>query len=404
MNPVNDAPTAINLNSTAAYVEDDATVDLDDIVVSDIDVVPAQTISATLTLANPSTGVLTTSGGATYDVLTGIWTTTGNPASVNSALSGVAFVPTLDGELDTTITTHIEDQNGAGPANGTITLTVTPVNDAPVTGNNTVVTLEDTAYTFAGSDFNFADVDPVATLASVKISGLTGAGALQLSGADVSLNQVVSRADIDAGNLKFVPDADASGTSYDSFSFTVNDGVLDSTASVTMTIDVTANVDAPTTSDNTVITSEDTTYIFSAGDFNFSDSDTGESLVSVKIGGLVTSGSLQLGGVDVTLNQVVGRADIDAGLLAFVPIPDENGVGSFTFSVNDGALDSTSSATMNIDVTAVNDPDTGAVTIQGIAREDKVLTADTTALADTDGLGAFNYQWQRNGVKHSGRR
>ena len=52
---------------------------------------------------------------------------------------------------------------------------------------------------------------------------------------DVSPNQVITRADIDAGNLKFIPVANASGIGYDSFQFSVNDGVLDSTASATLT-------------------------------------------------------------------------------------------------------------------------------------------------------------------------
>ena len=39
----------------------------------------------------------------------------------------------------------------------TVTITVNPVNDAPAGTNNTVTTLEDTAYTFAAADFGFTD-------------------------------------------------------------------------------------------------------------------------------------------------------------------------------------------------------------------------------------------------------
>ena len=45
--------------------------------------------------------------------------------------------------------------------------------------------------------------------------------------------------------------------------------------------------------------------------------------------------------------------------------------------------------------TVLNDPPTGIVTIAGSATEDQTLTADTTALADQDGIGATHYQWQR---------
>ena len=109
---------------------------------------------------------------------------------------------------------------------------------------HTVITNENNTYTFSASDFNFSDIDGD-TLDSVKITNLEALGSLQLSGADVILNQVIIRTEIDAGNLKFVPVNNASGTGYDSFGFSVNDGTSDSSSSYTMTIDVN---DAPTTS------------------------------------------------------------------------------------------------------------------------------------------------------------
>ena len=47
-------------------------------------------------------------------------------------------------------------------------------------------------------------------------------------------------------------------------------------------------------------------------------------------------------------------------------------------------------------VTNVNDAPTNAVTIDGQATEDQMLTAQTDTLADDDGLGTFSYQWQRS--------
>ena len=44
----------------------------------------------------------------------------------------------------------------------------------------------------------------------------------------------------------------------------------------------------------------------------------------------------------------------------------------------------------------VNDAPTGGVTISGIVAEDQTLTADTSTLADADGLGTLHYQWQRD--------
>src|SRR4030095_2293878 len=108
--PVNDPPTATNLTQTQSYTEGAASVALTDIVVSDVDT--GETITATLTLANPLAGVLTTSGTATYNATTGVWTITGTVAEVNAALAAVSFTPATNNDLDTTITTHIQDAAG----------------------------------------------------------------------------------------------------------------------------------------------------------------------------------------------------------------------------------------------------------------------------------------------------
>ena len=44
----------------------------------------------------------------------------------------------------------------------------------------------------------------------------------------------------------------------------------------------------------------------------------------------------------------------------------------------------------------INDDPSGSVTIEGTAAEDETLTANTDTLADDDGLGTLNYQWQSN--------
>ena len=422
-------------------------------------------------------------------------------------------------------------------------------NSPPTAANNTVVTLEDTNYTFTVADFNFSDPDAGDTLQFVQITSLETVGALQLSGVDVVLNQVIAVADIIAGNLTFTPVPDANGVGYDSFDFKVSDGFAQTTGTVlnsfipsgpagvsgntdlafdgtniwlshnttdtiyeldaagnilssfaapsthpagltfdgtnlwlvdrssdviyeldtagnilssfaapntspsgltfdgtnlwmvdnsadmiyeidtsgnplssfatpggsargltwdgtslwladdadqliyelntsgavlssfaapdtgaagitfdgtdfwhadsntqdifqlagpnsvtysaaayTMTVDVTPDNDAPTAADNTVVTLEDTAYVFTAADFNFSDIDTGDTLQHVQITSLETAGALQLSGVDVVLNQIIDVADITAGNLTFTPAQDQNGVAydSFGFKVSDG--------------------------------------------------------------------
>jgi hypothetical protein len=66
-----------------------------------------------------------------------------------------------------------------------------------------------------------------------------------------------------------------------------------------------------------------------------------------------------------------------------------------SYSDNNGTAESvTSSPTASI--ANVNDAPAGGVTITGTTTEDQVLTADTSALSDDDGLGTLHYQWQRD--------
>ncbi|MEW8048125.1 MAG: DUF4347 domain-containing protein, partial [Candidatus Thiodiazotropha sp.] len=49
-----------------------------------------------------------------------------------------------------------------------------------------------------------------------------------------------------------------------------------------------------------------------------------------------------------------------------------------------------------------NDAPVGSPVITGIVTEDQTLTADTSGISDADGLGAFSFQWLRDGVAIAG--
>ena len=159
-----------------------------------------------------------------------------------------------------------------------------------------MLTTENTPHIFSAGDFSFADVDPGAALASIEVTSLETAGFLRLSGIDVTLNQIINKADIDAGLLRFTPVANETGVAYDSFAFTVNDGGLDAAAAATITVNVSPTNTAPTTSDSAVSTAEDGAYTFSATDFDYLDAE-GAALASIEITGLGSVGALQLNGV-----------------------------------------------------------------------------------------------------------
>ena len=136
----------------------------------------------------------------------------------------------------------------------------------------------------------------------------------------------------------------------------------------TLTSDATAAVAAstntpPSASNGTVTTNEDTAYTFAAADFNFSDTDPGDTLESVEIITLPASGTgtLALSGTPVTAGQEIAEAGI--GTLTYTPPANANGAGyaSFTFGVSDGEIPSPA-YTMTINVTAVNDAPTAGQT------------------------------------------
>ncbi|MFZ4702514.1 MAG: type I secretion C-terminal target domain-containing protein, partial [Candidatus Methylumidiphilus sp.] len=123
-------------------------------------------------------------------------------------------------------------------------------NHAPAGADKTVTLAENAIYTFAVSDFGYTDPNdnPANALLRVKITTLPNAGSLKLNGVAVTVGQMVVIADINAGNLKFTPAVNASGTNYANFTFqvqddggTVNGGIDLDPMPNTFTFNVTAN-------------------------------------------------------------------------------------------------------------------------------------------------------------------
>ncbi len=135
---------------------------------------------------------------------------------------------------------------------------MTAVNDAPEGSDKTVTVVEDGTYVLTATDFGFSDAadTPANAFASVTITQLPAAGSLQLDGSDVGQNQVISRADIDAGKLTFTPAADANGAGCAELRFAVTDdggtangGEDTDQTPNTIAFDVTAVNDPPVLSD-----------------------------------------------------------------------------------------------------------------------------------------------------------
>ena len=125
---------------------------------------------------------------------------------------------------------------------------------------------EDTPVVLGTANFSFTDADAGQALANVRIDTLPANGTLLLNGVAVTAGQVISAADIAAGNLSFVPGANGNGTGYASFSFSVQDsgGAFDTTPN-TITFDIAAVNDAPVANPDTIGAVEDTPLTIPVG-------------------------------------------------------------------------------------------------------------------------------------------
>tara|TARA_B100000963_G_scaffold220284_1_gene192006 strand:+ start:9 stop:2456 length:2448 start_codon:yes stop_codon:yes gene_type:complete len=342
---VNDAPTisAVTLNN---FTEDSTSAG-DTAAVFNISDVETSNSNLALTLSNNTYYTITNNNNGT--------------ATVTLTTAGANYVNSGNDLPSYTVT--VTDQSGA---TGSISHdpTVSNVNDAPTASNSTITATEDTAYTFAASDFNYSDQDGD-TLSSVTVSALStaGSGTFALNGVAISGSTTVTKAQIDSGLLIFSPSLNDNGSSYNTFTFTVNDGSTDSASSYTMTIDVDAVNDAPVADDEINTATEGTNLNASNGgsdDVLIGDTDVENdnlSVTEIRIGS--TEGSGTSGSVGSFLNGTYGKLKIRSnGSYRYVPNDvlgaAETGVDWFNYTVSDGN-GGTDTATLKITVTGIND-------------------------------------------------
>jgi VCBS repeat-containing protein len=214
----------------------------------------------------------------------------------------------------------------------TLSINVTPVNDAPAGTNNTITKLEDNSiHTFTAADFGLTDPldSPANGLHSVKITTLPAAGFLRYANNPVTAGQFISLAGINVGLLKF--SRVSNDTTATSFTFQVKDdggtadGGVDLDASPnTMTMNVTSVNDYPFIVNKEIKAGLAVDYTFTLADFEFNDArdNPANNFVSVKITEIPTSVTVKYNGSAITQSQVdsgyfVSAADIASGLLSF---------------------------------------------------------------------------------------
>ena len=299
VNSVNDAPVAAD---DTAEVDEDSSASIN--VLSNDSDIDGGTLS--VTGATAAHGTVSVSEGGT-----------------------LFYVPDANYNGPDTITYTLSDGQG-GAAEGSVAVTVNPVNDAPTAGNDSVVTDEDTAVKFAvlGND---GDID---------------GDTLTVTGASAAHGTVAVNGD---GTLTYTANANYNGA--DTITYNVDDG-HGGTASATVAVTVNSVNDAPVAGNDKATVNEDS-FVRVVVMANDSDVD-GDKLT-------VTSASALHGSVVINAN----------GSLNYFPGANYNGGDTITYTISDGK-GGTSTATVAVTVNSVNDAP--------VAGNDTAVTDEDTAV------------------------
>ncbi|QOY71770.1 retention module-containing protein [Pseudomonas sp. OST1909] len=291
----NDAPPVIDLdanNSSGAsgadfkttFTEGGTGVSIADTDIKITDPDSTQLTGATVVLTNSQPGDSLNFSGVTginvtptTDPVTGkitlTLTGTASLADYMQQIKNITFTNNSHDPSTTPRTITVSVTDGGNYSNvATTTVNVVAVNNAPVATGGAVTGTEDTALALTWANFGVTDVDSPQASLGVKITELPVAGKLQFLAADgstwtnVTNGQTFTKAQIDGGQLRFMPNANESGADgyggtglgnkqadYAQFKFQPTDG-KDLGTSATVKVDITPVADAPTLSvaDNNV--------------------------------------------------------------------------------------------------------------------------------------------------------
>lgn len=275
-----------------------------------------------------------------------------NTAPTKGTLTGTAgnyvYTPNANANGNDSFTVTVKDPSGA-TVTQTVSIVITPVNDAPTVSVPTqaITTNEGVA---AALTVTASDIDGDTLTYSVPT---TGAGAPARGVVTVGAN----------GALTYTPNGNESGP--DTFVVTVSDG---KGGTVTQTVNVTiVSSNAPplagAENTNTLTLAEDTTAAFVI-DYTDPDGANPDALT-----------------VALTVNPLHGT--INGTTNVYTPAANFNGTDSFTYTVTD-AEGGVTTHTVNIVVTPVNDAPVAAAT-QDVVTAAGAAANVTVAATDVDG-------------------
>ncbi|HEY3052840.1 MAG TPA: Ig-like domain-containing protein [Thermoanaerobaculia bacterium] len=299
VNPVNDAPVAVN---DGPY-----------------------TVAEGGSLTVPAPGVLGNDTDPDSPTLTAILVTGPAHASSFTLNPDGSFTYVHDGSETIADSFTYRASDGSATSNiATVTIAITPVNDPPVANNDTYGVDEGGTLNVAAPGVLGNDTDPDSpTLTAVLVTGPAHATSFTLN-ADGSFSYV----------------HDGSETTSDSFTYRANDGSANSNIA-TVTINVTPVNDPPVANNDSYTVNEGGTLNIAAPGVLGNDTDPDSpTLTTVLVTGPAHATSF-------TLNP--------NGSFSYVHDGSETVVDSFTYRASDGSATS-NIATVTINITPVNDP------------------------------------------------
>jgi uncharacterized repeat protein (TIGR01451 family) len=377
---VNDAPTASN-DAIASVAEDSGvyTITIASLLLND-STGPANESGQTLTLAAVSNPV----GGTVSNDATNVYFT---PAADFNGPASFQYTVTDNGT-----TNGAADPQTSAP--GTVSFTITEVNDAPSAANDSLSSI--------------AEDSGVRTIPFTDLTGNDSKGPANESGQALIVktvsNPVGGTVQIVGTDVQFTPTADFNGAA--SFDYTVEDngttnGVADpltSATAATVSFTITEVNDAPSAANDSLssIAEDSGVRTIPFTDLTGNDStgpanESGQTLI-VKTVSNPIGGTVQIVGTDVQ----------------FTPAADYNGSASFDYTVEDngttnGAADpltSSGPATVTFTITEVNDkPTPSNDSLTNVAEDSGVRTIPFATLTGNDSTGPADENTQTLIVK-----
>jgi hypothetical protein len=365
--PVNDDPIISVPGSQTIDEDNDLVFSGGTLSVSDVDADAGSGLQVDLAVGNGSLTVGATSATVTNDGTASVGIS-GSVADVNAALNGLTYTPTLHFNGSDSLSFNVTD-NGSFGAGGpktdsdTVTISINPVNDAPINtvpGPQTVFNTESLAFgsgAFQVSDVDATDLEVTLSVGQGTLSLSTTSG-LQISGnnsTSLTATGSISNLNNGLGSLVYDPVDTFNGTV--TLSLTANDlGASGAGGAMSDTDTVTITVTPPEVP-------------FAAGDMYTIEEGSSSTNLDVLVNDIRPMPSqdntltiTQLNGAAINSGEQMtsgngGTITFNGSNFSYIPATDFFGTDTFTYTIEStpDAGDGPSIGTVSIEVQGIND-------------------------------------------------